>query len=150
MDQAGAGPVSYLVEADDVTVTFRAEEASVNAVNGVSFRLDRDEVLCLLGESGGGKSVTMRALMRLPPRRRARIGGRIAVMYAGRFIDDEAAGRMLLRAALRPGAGPLPRRAAGGGRHRREPHPALRARGGGGRLTASRVRRGFRGMVRMG
>jgi peptide/nickel transport system ATP-binding protein len=32
-------------------------------------------VLCLLGESGSGKSVTLRALMRLLPPRRARISG---------------------------------------------------------------------------
>ncbi len=37
----------------------------VNAVNGVSFKLMPGEVLCLIGESGSGKSVTMRALMRL-------------------------------------------------------------------------------------
>jgi len=79
MDQEGTRPVSELVEVDDLTVAFRADDAIVNAVNGVSFRLARGEVLCLLGESGCGKSVTMRALMRLLPPRRTRIGGRIVV-----------------------------------------------------------------------
>src|SRR5258708_29988609 len=37
------------------------------------------EVLCIIGESGSGKSVTMRALMRLLPGRRSVISGRIRV-----------------------------------------------------------------------
>ena len=36
-------------------------------------------MLCILGESGSGKSVTLRALMRLLPPRRARIEGAIRV-----------------------------------------------------------------------
>jgi peptide/nickel transport system ATP-binding protein len=51
----------------------------VEAVNGVNFTLERGEVLCILGESGSGKSVTMRALMRLLPPRTARLGGRVVI-----------------------------------------------------------------------
>ena len=39
----------------------------IHAVNGVSFSLASGEVLGILGESGSGKSVTLRALMRLLP-----------------------------------------------------------------------------------
>ncbi len=51
----------------------------MHAVNGVSFDLDRGEVLGILGESGSGKSVTLRALMRLLPARKTRIDGRITI-----------------------------------------------------------------------
>ena len=37
------------------------------------------EVLCVIGESGSGKSVMMRALMRLLPRWRAVISGRMHI-----------------------------------------------------------------------
>jgi peptide/nickel transport system ATP-binding protein len=47
-------------------------------VNGVSFRLARGEVLGILGESGSGKTVTLRSLMRLLPHNCA-IGGRIVL-----------------------------------------------------------------------
>jgi peptide/nickel transport system ATP-binding protein len=56
-----------LVTARDLTVRFRARDATVHAVNGVDFDVHPREVLCILGESGSGKSVTLRALMRLNP-----------------------------------------------------------------------------------
>jgi peptide/nickel transport system ATP-binding protein len=64
-----------LLEVDDLCVDFVTREATVHAVSGATFRLRAGEVLCLLGESGSGKSVTLRALMRLLPPRRARISG---------------------------------------------------------------------------
>ncbi len=67
-----------LVDVRDLTVRFVSRDFDVGVVNGVSFQLNAGETLCFLGESGSGKSVTIRALMRLfPPT--ARIGGAIAV-----------------------------------------------------------------------
>src|SRR5437868_12972709 len=68
-----------LVEVKDLTVKFVSREATVQAVNGVSFEMAPGEVLCIIGESGSGKSVTMRALMRLLPKRRAVLGGSMRV-----------------------------------------------------------------------
>ena len=68
-----------LVEVKDLAVKFVSREATVQAVNGVSFALALGEVLCIIGESGSGKSVTMRALMRLLPKRRAVLSGSIRV-----------------------------------------------------------------------
>jgi peptide/nickel transport system ATP-binding protein len=68
-----------LVEMRDLRVAFTGRDATVSAVNGVSFNVMPGEVLCLIGESGSGKSVTMRALMGLLPKRRARISGHIRV-----------------------------------------------------------------------
>jgi peptide/nickel transport system ATP-binding protein len=60
-------------------VRFVTREATVHAVNGVSFAVQPGEVLCILGESGSGKSVTLRALMRLLPPRRTKIEGSVSV-----------------------------------------------------------------------
>lgn len=74
-----AAPTRPLVEVKDLTVKFVSREATVQAVNGVSFEMAPGEVLCIIGESGSGKSVTMRALMRLLPKRRAVLGGSMRV-----------------------------------------------------------------------
>ena len=68
-----------LVDVKDLRVAFASDDGSVNAVNGVDFTLDRGEVLCILGESGSGKSVTMRALMKLLPEKKTTISGDIMV-----------------------------------------------------------------------
>ncbi len=67
-----------LLEVEDLSVKFVTREATVNAVSGATFNLRAGEVLCLLGESGSGKSVTLRALMRLLPGR-AKVAGRVNV-----------------------------------------------------------------------
>ncbi|MBR0671128.1 ABC transporter ATP-binding protein [Neoroseomonas soli] len=73
-----------LVRARDLTVRFVSRDSTVHAVNGVDLDLAQGEVLCLLGESGSGKSVTLRALMKLLPKR-AQVGGTIEV--AGRDVQ---------------------------------------------------------------
>jgi peptide/nickel transport system ATP-binding protein len=66
------------VAVEDLSVRFRLRDRTVHAVNGVSFQLGRGEVLGILGESGSGKSVTLRALMRLLPKN-CEIGGSISI-----------------------------------------------------------------------
>jgi len=68
-----------LVTARDLTVRFVSRDATVHAVNGVDFDLAPREVLCILGESGSGKSVTLRSLMRLNPEARTRMSGTLMV-----------------------------------------------------------------------
>jgi len=72
-------PVQPLVEVENLTVNFVSREATVQAVNGIPFELAPGEVLCIIGESGSGKSVTMRALMRLLPKRRTVLSGNMRV-----------------------------------------------------------------------
>jgi len=71
-------PHSLAVEVDDLAVRFQQRDRTVHAVNGVSFRLARGEVLGILGESGSGKSVTLRAIMKLLPHNCA-IDGRVVL-----------------------------------------------------------------------
>jgi len=51
---------------------------NLHAVRGVSFGVERGETLCIVGESGCGKSLTALALMGLLPRRAARTSTRLA------------------------------------------------------------------------
>src|SRR4051794_4132101 len=56
-----------VLEARDLVVTFppRRGNPPVRAVDGVNLRLERGEILALIGESGCGKSTLARALVGL-------------------------------------------------------------------------------------
>ena len=68
-----------MVDVRDLKVRFKRGGQTLSAVNGVSLRVARGEVLALIGESGSGKSVTLRALMRLHSERSTRIEGQIEI-----------------------------------------------------------------------
>ncbi|PVB60448.1 dipeptide ABC transporter ATP-binding protein DppD [Labrenzia sp. 011] len=70
--------VTPLVEFENLTVRFRGER-TVHAINGLNLSLQPGEMLALLGESGSGKSVTLKTLLRLLPPRRSELEGGIRV-----------------------------------------------------------------------
>jgi peptide/nickel transport system ATP-binding protein len=76
-------------------VAFETRDGVVRAVNGVTFSLDAGKVLALLGESGSGKSVTLRAILGLHPAGRTRVTGEVLVK--GRDVNrlDEHAREQL-------------------------------------------------------
>ena len=72
-----------LVSIKGLKVTF-AGPKPVRAVDGVNLDVAAGEVVALIGESGSGKSVTLRSVLRLHPERRTTIEGAISV--AGRNV----------------------------------------------------------------
>ncbi|MCK6450480.1 MAG: ABC transporter ATP-binding protein [Alphaproteobacteria bacterium] len=62
-----------LLAVDDLRTYFDGEEGTGRAVDGVSFALGRGRTLCLVGESGCGKSVTALSIMGLVPQPPGRI-----------------------------------------------------------------------------
>jgi peptide/nickel transport system ATP-binding protein len=83
-----------MIDIRDLTVTFTSGRKPVHAVNGVTLRVARGEVLALLGESGSGKSVTLRSLLNMHPKNRTRLGGSIVAAgedvlnLSGRALAD--------------------------------------------------------------
>ena len=65
---------------EDLGVIFTQGAKPVRAVDGVSLTLHRGETIALLGESGSGKSVTLRSVLRLHDERKTRIQGRISAL----------------------------------------------------------------------
>ena len=71
-----------LLSVQDLGVQFTgggSVSGTVHAVRDLSFDVAAGEVLALLGESGSGKSVTLRTLLRLHNPQRTRVSGRIEV-----------------------------------------------------------------------
>jgi microcin C transport system ATP-binding protein len=54
-----------LVEARNLSVTFRSGDSVVEAVKGVSFSVAKGEIVALVGESGSGKTVSALSIMKL-------------------------------------------------------------------------------------
>jgi putative ABC transport system ATP-binding protein len=55
----GADPV---IEVENLTKTYQAGEVTVEALRGVTFQIDRGELVAVMGPSGGGKSTLMNLL----------------------------------------------------------------------------------------
>jgi peptide/nickel transport system ATP-binding protein/oligopeptide transport system ATP-binding protein len=73
-----------LLEVNDLKVQFATEDGIVNAVDGLSFKLERGKVLGIVGESGSGKSVTAMTLMGLTRGVNAAFEGE--VLYKGKDL----------------------------------------------------------------
>ena len=54
-----------LLEVKDLRIHFFTDEGAVKAVDGVDLTIERGKTLCLVGESGCGKSVTSRAFLKI-------------------------------------------------------------------------------------
>ena len=72
----------HLLEVRDLTTVFAGDYGATTSVDHISFYVDQGEVVCIVGESGCGKSVTSLSIMRLLGR-----GG--AVTDGSVFFDDK-------------------------------------------------------------
>ncbi len=69
-----------IVEVEDLSVRFGRDQSKVNAVNGVSFSVQRGQTLALVGESGSGKTVTALSILKLLPRQASYPSGRVTLL----------------------------------------------------------------------
>jgi peptide/nickel transport system ATP-binding protein len=66
-----------LLEVKDLSVHFETEDGIVQAVDGISYSVERGHALGIVGESGSGKSVSSMTVMGLTRASNARINGEI-------------------------------------------------------------------------
>src|SRR5690606_22299208 len=71
----GAG--APVLSVKDLKTHFKLDEGVVRAVDGVSFDLHQGEVVGIVGESGCGKSITMKSILRLVQKPGRIVGGEI-------------------------------------------------------------------------
>ncbi|WP_421376798.1 ABC transporter ATP-binding protein [Paraburkholderia sp. DD10] len=70
--------MDVLLDVNNLQVDLPTPNGMLHAVRGIDFQIERGEMLCLVGESGCGKSMTSLALMGLLPRRATRRANRLA------------------------------------------------------------------------
>ncbi|KJE29034.1 MULTISPECIES: ABC transporter ATP-binding protein [Geobacillus] len=73
-----------LLRVENLVTTFSTTEGKVSAVRGVSFSVRKGETLCIVGESGCGKSITSLSIMRLLPNNGTIESG--SIEFAGRDL----------------------------------------------------------------
>jgi microcin C transport system ATP-binding protein len=90
-----------LLEVDDLSVSFKVEGGTLEAVRHVSFRIEQGETLALVGESGSGKSVTALSILQLLPYPKAwhpggriRLGGRDLLGADERTLREVRGGKV--------------------------------------------------------
>src|SRR5215211_1851524 len=76
-----------LLDVQNVRTVFTTEDGLAVAVAGISYTLNKGEVLGIVGESGSGKSVGALSLLRLIPSPPGHISGD-AVRFKGRNLLD--------------------------------------------------------------
>ena len=57
--------MEHILEVKNLNVSFKSYLGTVRAVQGVDFVLDQKETLAMVGESGCGKTVTAKSILRL-------------------------------------------------------------------------------------
>ena len=66
---------SPILEIKDLRVTYETDIEVVEAVNGISFQIEKGKTLGLVGETGAGKTTTALSILRLLPETTGRIKG---------------------------------------------------------------------------
>jgi len=87
-----------LLSVEGLRTHFATSAGAVRAVDGVSFAIERGEVLGLVGESGCGKSVTSLSIMRLVPPPGRIVAGRIR-LEGDNLLDKDAEAMRRVRGA---------------------------------------------------
>ncbi|MGH4124884.1 MAG: ABC transporter ATP-binding protein [Clostridium sp.] len=76
-----------ILEVKDLRVSFHTYAGEVQAVRGISFYLKKGETLAVVGESGCGKTVTSKSLMRLIPEPPGEIKEGSKILFDGKDVS---------------------------------------------------------------
>ncbi len=77
-----------LLEVKDLRTYFYLDEGTLKAVDGVDLTIGRGQTLAVIGESGSGKSVTARSILRIVPRPGKIASGEILLHHTDEQVLD--------------------------------------------------------------
>jgi len=90
----------HVLNVKNLSVDIPLADGVLHAVDGIDIHVDRGETLCIVGESGCGKSLTSLAIMDLLPKKAIRtlaaldLGGESILDYSERQMSDIRGNRM--------------------------------------------------------
>ena len=87
----GVGGRDPLLEIKGLKTHFFTDEGVVKAVDGADFAIARGKTVCVVGESGCGKSITARSILRIVDRPGRIVAGEILLHREGGEVVDLAA-----------------------------------------------------------
>ena len=91
MTANGAGRRDLLLEIKGLKTHFFTDEGVVKAVDGADFPIARGKTVCVVGESGCGKSVTARSILQIVDRPGRIVAGKILLYRESGDVVDLAA-----------------------------------------------------------
>ncbi len=81
---------SELLQISDLRVSFATENGLAKVLDGVNFRIDRGQIVGLVGESGCGKTTLARSILGVLPKNSARIGSGSIVFDGVDLLKQDA------------------------------------------------------------
>ncbi|EGO87740.1 peptide ABC transporter ATP-binding protein, partial [Clostridium botulinum C str. Stockholm] len=78
--------MTKLLEVKNLKVSFHTYAGEVQSVRGVNFSLEKGETLAIVGESGCGKTITSKSIMRLIPMPPGEIKEESQILFEGKDI----------------------------------------------------------------
>ncbi len=78
-----------LLHINNLSISFGKKNQRTQVVHGISFQVNRNEILGIVGESGSGKSVSCLSIMGLLPKKHSQIEGEI--LFEGNDLLQESA-----------------------------------------------------------
>lgn len=92
--QPSSDEASAILTVNNLTTSFRSDAGIVTAVSNVSFQLSKGEFVGLVGESGCGKSVTSKSIMRLLPEKVTQYSPESSILLDGHNLLEFSESQM--------------------------------------------------------
>jgi ABC-type dipeptide/oligopeptide/nickel transport system ATPase component len=72
--------MSKILAVNNLSINFTTRDGIFNAVNDISFDIDKNQTMALVGESGSGKSVTAMSILQLLPKPQASYSSKLLLL----------------------------------------------------------------------
>ena len=87
--------MSNILEISNLTINFATRDGSFKAVDDISFNIETNKTMALVGEYGSGKSVTAMSIVQLLQRPQASYSQDSSITFKGDELSDASYDKLL-------------------------------------------------------